>query len=88
MATRGMMALRLGTINTGAISHVPLTMEGEGESHDAASEEVKAVAMRMRGFLETGTTPDSMADDGNTDESDDRQKGAMRYVRPEGCQWR
>jgi len=50
--------------------------------------EVKAVAMRMKGFLETGTTPDSMADDGNTDESDDRQKGAMRYVRPEGCQWR
>lgn len=30
------MALRLGTINTGAIPHVPLTMEGEGESHDAA----------------------------------------------------
>lgn len=60
VSLKRMRTLRPGTINIGVISPVPLTMEGKVNLMIPLVE-AKAVAMRMQGFLETGTTSDSMA---------------------------
>jgi len=60
VSMRRMNALRPGTINIGVVSPVPLTMEGKVNLMIPLVE-AKTVAMRMQGFLETGTTSDSMA---------------------------
>lgn len=57
---RRMRALRPGTINIGVVSPEPLTMEAKVNLMMPIVE-AKALAMRDLGFLETGTTSDSVA---------------------------
>ena len=60
VSIRRMNALRPGTINIGVISPRPLTMEAKVNLMIPLVE-AKTLAMRKQGFLETGTTSDSMA---------------------------
>ena len=60
ISLKRMNALRPGTINIGVVSPVPLTMEAKVNLMIPIVE-AKSVAMFKQGFLETGTTSDSMA---------------------------
>jgi len=60
VSIRRMNALRPGTINIGVISPRPLTTEAKVNLMIPLVE-AKTLAMRRQGFLETGTTSDSMA---------------------------
>ncbi len=60
VSIRRMNALRPGTINIGVISPRPLTTEAKVNLMIPLVE-AKTLAMRRQGYLETGTTSDSMA---------------------------
>jgi len=60
VSIRRMNVLRPGTINIGVICPVPLTMEAKVNLTIPITE-AKTVAMFRQGFLETGTTSDSIA---------------------------